>query len=1571
MHGSIDKLKKVLLAAPPAKLERLAKCLLGCLLGVPVRNARAGAQRGGDGGVSGAGGRHLIFEARRYGDDSRLDERGILGEIEQAIDREPALEAWILVTTQEASEQIQQAMVRAGENKGIGTVIIDWQRQPLPNLAVLAARYPQCFEAEIGKGYEQLLTDIAAMEGYDSTLKAIESELDSWAISYEAVRAASHAWVRSIWGSPQKASARFGQNVAGGDENTQHVQRSELIDPLNTWLEAASEDRIGALVGSDGVGKTWAAIGWLQLTLDRLPIIVLAPSSALGSGIATRADLIRFIACYLYNILEVRSETFWEQRVRRLLKRPVEEGPAFLLFFDGLNQRASFDWIRLFQQLQDDPFSQRTLTLMSARTSFFKERLNELRTLLTKPRRIDIGGYDLTPGGTFDQKLALAGLSRDDLPDQLIEHAAVPRLFDLVIRLRETLGAVSEVTVHRLLWAYGASTIPTSTEGAFNEDSWQRFILKLAEEHRKSNQTTTVDRITELSVDASSTPDRIYRRVSGVIDSIFATLSGDGELVFDLEFVHHALGLALVKHLEASGSSEEAVPRLDEFLDPIEGYDERAEILRAAVAIMLQQKSVQQPDWLGMICTRWVHTQNLPDSHLEELAILAPELVEPLLDVVEASDSHALNTPRHLAINVLAGVDKSNQFVARQIAERGVRWYGFVSLGMRGTEADRGENSFHALRRERLSERIGVAEAGEVSVAGHVFKIVDQKGEDLLIAAAQLLQGRPLKDAIKFFEVAAIHTAIVGGGLASESQSWLNILNTVDPEETATALRRAAEAMAARTPEPGLHRDLTKRIASLLLWQTGYADDAERAWKDDPKIDHQLRYETDYLPDPSRSFFRLERRHTAQVLCDTKLPLIRRIERARDALLDPSFAVPPAFVAELTAAGEAFDFTQTNVGRSWTIQDRHWEHLSLALARCAPCKLANLERRRLLGYAARPIEQRFGASLVAPSAMLLAGREESASLRTLRKRGDEESGDSEREILTNLLITEIQCEPPVTQLRTILEAGLDDIGSFLGLAPACDPPSGEELDKLLDEYEGDDERLSQLASLLYIHDLTLSERAFEAFSNLLKLSNTNNASDAVWLLLASNAPARLGAVLDKADWNWSADRSFTENIQGSIAIAAPNQDSTFTELAPRIAPDELLKVLSQRAHTQKDVELAAQLLTGVLFENLIDPPDPGIVISHEQDKEQSRVYDFTAGDLVTDGGNRDALSFSRESIGSYERESIGLHEQYVEKHRALIQSYIDQVREVRRTGAWLYLISFEAKDFDPILQHCPKVIDSWLEGLESLSAGFIKRVRLAEGFFVGLCEALVKKNPIRGIALWRALQTCLVTRFIGRGGIGRLVYALFAAPPSVQVEAVLEEIYDIDATRTDEDLMELVIAARCSDRTDWLRRKISRDATSSCPAHRRRATFLEPLLSRPHLAGDEEWPSGEATGEFNDIHKTAWILGQREAFAHHWLRTFAEATAPESAHAYWHLFKACADRRAVIWMQTLYQSHATKDERLEAAKQRFIDQEEYGLKHTMAENGKSGPNNFATHRYPKTLLPWNSRHESIWARVRN
>ena len=1550
MQDSLEQLKTVLLNAPPAKLERLSGLLLGSLLGVPVRRARSGDQRGGDGGVAGAGGRHLIYESRRYRDATRLDERSILGEIQQAVDREPYLEAWILVTTCEVREQTQLAIIESAEEKGIGAVIIDWQPQPLPQLAVLSAQYSECFQAEIGNGHEHLLADIAAMPDFDTTLKTVKSEFDSWAIGYEAVRQASHTRVREIWGTRRKAIARFGQDVAGGDDDAQHVRRPDLIDRLDDWWSDTETGQMAALIGRDGTGKTWTAIDWMRSRLERLPILIPAPSSSVGDGISSPSDLINFFARYLHELTDVRTKPFWEQRVRRLLKRPPDEGPVFLLFLDGLNQRSSCDWAGVFRQLQDDPFHQRVPTMISARKNFFDERLNGLRTLFSKPQRIDIGNYDLSPGGAFDQKLEMAGLSRDDLPDHLIEHAAVPRLFDLVVRLRDKLGSIHGVTLHRLLWEYGASAIATSSGGAFSEVSWRRFVLDLAREYRNGNRQPTIGRVTELSADATMTPDHVYSRVSGIIDGIFTQLDNDGGLVIDADFVHHALGLALVRQIERAGSDEDTATVLEQFLDPITGYDGRAETLRAAVSIALQRGTFQQSNRLGTLCTTWIHSQNLPDTHAEELAILAPELVHPLLDVIEASEGHALSTPRYIAVNALAGVDKTDSLVASEIAKRGVRWLSFISLEKRGSDADLGENSPYTRRCNRLRERIGTTNVGPVTVAGREFEIVDYSGNDLAMAAAQLLQGRPLKDAVDFFEAGAIHTAITGGDTAQESQSWLNVLNTVDPEETAVRLRRASETIRASMPERGVHRDLNKRVASLLLWRTGYADDAEKAWALDPKIDHWRQYKTHYLPDPSRSFFRLERRHAAQVFSDTDLPIVGRIQRAKDALLDPNFEIPSGFVDELISVAGEFDFSQTTIGRSRNREDYDWEHLSLALARCAPDKLANRERARLRQYAERPSEQRYGSALVAPWSMLLAGEDESAALQSLREHENDGSNDDENTIRTNMLIAEIQCEPPVVQVRKIMDADLRFIDAHLG--HACHPPSEEGLDELLDAYSKDEQR-SRLACILVDHQVSLSDRAFEAFSSLLHPHDANIESGAAWVLLTRNDPARLGALLDESGWSWSSDHPFIENIMGSVAITVSNHGAAFAEFASRIAPAKLLEALSWEERSREDVELAVEMLSAALFRYPGDPPESGLDISHNQSTARSGWYEFSAGDILEDTDNQDDVVRSLEKFSHPEKHAKRRHD--------IIQAYRTAVDEVRRTGAQLYLTDFNAEDFAPVLRHCPAAVDSWLTGLDSFSADFGRRVRLAEGFFVALCEALLKNNPSRGVPLWRALRKCLTTRFISHTGIDRLLHAVFSAPSCPEVDAALEEIYGINESQTDSDLMNLVIAARRAGRIDWLQRMVRRDMTSPCPAHRKRSVFLEPLLILPEIAGDTDWPSGEPAGVFDNIRKNAWILGQREAFANHWLRAFAAAETPEAAHAYWQLFKACSDRRTWAWKRSLYESHATNDQELEAAKQKFVQQEAFNLKCAIADNEKSWTDNFAGCKYPKSLQPWSSR----------
>ena len=104
------------------------------------------------------------------------------------------------------------------------------------------------------------------------------------------------------------------------------------------------------------------------------------------------------------------------------------------------------------------------------------------------------------------------------------------------------------------------------------------------------------------------------------------------------------------------------------------------------------------------------------------------------------------------------------------------------------------------------------------------------------------------------------------------------------------------------------------------------------------------------------------------------------------------------------------------------------------------------------------------------------------------------------------------------------------------------------------------------------------------------------------------------------------------------------------------------------------------------------------------------------------------------------------------------------------------------------------------------------------------------------------------------------------------------------------------------------------------------------------------------------------MLGQREAYAFGWLRSFASARTPEAAHAAWVLFKASADRRAWPWMgDVLRECWQGEDSApLNEAKRRLMVVENHELQRRMAANEKSWKDGFGGMRYPKALRPWRS-----------
>lgn len=1528
-NDAIARLQAKLRNRPPQDLEKLVAELLGQLLGVTFTPARSGSQHGGDGGVHGDDGRHLVYEARRYGGRTRPKDREIRGEISEAVQRDPQIELWVLVATRDVPEQTVAAMESAASQQGIEAVAIDWLPARLPRLAALCASAPNAFEAVLGKGFEADLSDIASSPYYAEVLASIHASLQT--AGYEMLRSASHRRVLDIWADPDRALMLFNQNVAGGHANASHVRRSAASGELDVWHAASGAEKQPVLVtGRDGTGKTWAVLDWLQSRLDRLPITILAPSSSIPTSLSDRSALIDFVARSLRDLAadSARDLAFWEGKARRLLRRTADRGPVLTLFFDGLNERPSENWTRLLNLVQDEQFHSRVRVIASARSSFIDERLRDPRAFVRQPLRIEVGPYDDDPGGEFDRKLAAAGLMREDLPTSLADLARVPRLFDMVIALKDRLGGVAGVTVHRLFWEHGASSFQRT---GFTSGGWPAFVLELARMFRDGARASPRSQVEELSAGPATKPDEVYLRTSTVIDSVFAQLSEFGEVEFEPAFVRHALGLALVHRLRGK-SAAESWEELETSFQPLNNHDEEPEIVRAAVSIALAMQLAEYDAPLGALCSWWVQCQNLPADHLAELAGLARELVEPLLDAIERSERHAASSPRYRAVNALGSIETTDRATARAIAARGAKWLERISA-----------ESWPRLGRERLESRIGTGAEGRRTVLGRTVEIASDDDADLAVAAAQLLQDRPLVEAFDFLEAGALHQAITGG--LQEEQSWLNLANDVDPAETAKLLRQRSDDMARRKPEPGVHKDLNRRVAAILLWRTGYDEDAVRALAVDPGIDRWTSYAEDYLSDPATSMYALERRHAEDTLRRQDVRLRSRIERSAAFLVDPSLSVPETFAAEAVAAARAIDRDAMSPGRSRTIEDWTWRDLTLVLARCAPDELARIERQRLREFAQREGERRYGAALATPDAMLLVGDAERAALQQLRERTTDDSDGHEWLVLSNLLIAETQGENGDEQLRRVLAA--DPGGIDASLALACSPPSREMLDDLVERYRSDPKELARIAEALGEKPVSLGDKTTEAFLGLLFADHDEAVLEPVWLVLGLNAPERLGAILDGRNWSWSADKPYIENVMGSIALAAANRHTPFERLAFRVAPMKLLAVLSDREEcTRQDVLLAVDLIDKVLLASSSPPTTNPLEVLHDKTTaEETFNYLHSYGDVrEPDDEVADVRLLFR----------VG--EEYQKRRRELAKAYFDEVMATRRCGAHFRLEFVVPKHFDAVFDHSPKVIDTWLHGMKNRSPAFVSRVRTADGFFVSLCEALLARTPARGVALWRILRECLTVRFVVHGDMDRLLHSLFAAAEDPAVDQALTDVYAVESAVSDIHLVDIVVAARRFGRTDWLRENVARDAESSSPLRRRRAAFLEPLLDIPEIAPVADWPAGEHS---SGVRGASWKLGQQEALSRHWLQTFAQAETAVEAHAAWRLFLACVDRRAWAWLADVLDQHAGKNAHFEAAKWRFVRAQKQQLQRAMADNSKRWAENYTHRRYPKTLRPWN------------
>ena len=712
------KLKQELQNAQEAsKLENLAAALISRLLDVPITGANKGSfQHGADAGPAGQHGRRFRIECKKYRDTSRLNERELLGEIDQALMRDEALEAWVLVVTRSVPEQIRQSLNQHGEQMGVPIVIIAWidQDHEVAPLAALCAFAPDLVEKEFSK--EAGTAACALQPISEQAIERLRRDLQSWCLGFDAIRMRSHDKLYKIWNLPQESKAAIGQDAAGGAQEKK-VKRSAVHQALNAWWQGPAQDGApAAVVGLEGTGKTWATLDWLIDSEDTQPIVLIMPSSVVADIRNVSETIVKqLLADSLYEMSGIRDREHWLRRLDYLLKRPVCKGPALTIFFDGLNQEPSVQWLRLLQVLQGETFGKRVRVIVSTRTHRFEEKLSGLRDLAVLAERVDVDLYDTAPGSELDQMLAFENLTQADLHPDVIEWARKPRLFKLVVRFRDRLVEAGQITVHRLLWEYGRDAFGERAGKSFSDNEWKDWLKEIAQSRRQGIEKYSERSLGEMVNRPDLNEKEVYARLSDIIDGRFATRSASGDLQLTPAVISHALGVALLNDLDQVNSPtfETLDATLAEWLDPIAGLDEQAEILRAAVSILVEQGRASEAPVPGVLVTAWLQSQNIPDEHRQELANLAPHFPNALLDAIECSNSHTHNSARVWAVNALITIPRDDSAVLDIIVERACRWLSVVSY-----DGDR--------RSDRLKRLIDTDTPGPITVVGVDLKLVDQ-----------------------------------------------------------------------------------------------------------------------------------------------------------------------------------------------------------------------------------------------------------------------------------------------------------------------------------------------------------------------------------------------------------------------------------------------------------------------------------------------------------------------------------------------------------------------------------------------------------------------------------------------------------------------------------------------------------------------------------------------------------------------------------------------------------------------------------------------------------------------------